>query len=328
MNSTSHSGFIKLLAQVLSNKTLFEKMLKKLPAEVGLLLYLCTWEKGLFADKDMLNQLTRIDFEKMLDIAIPKAIHPMLGEPFSEKINWDVEVMQNSAFFLLKWQRTWKTHLSSSGYYFSIHPVLKEHLKQLLPLPDDYHIVPIKTVDTHHLQHHDSSGLFETIPAIMAFINQDQLEFTKNGNKIKVNSLNKMMTLCRIDEFYQKGPSLQRCMKTNLLANFFISGTSWDENESDDIPGSLKKRIQDYLSFEGYRTFRSRDLMTHVKLQQEEYDDDEDEASIRSSFQAVLKLISQEKWVSMENLSKTVKYKNFDFWPFTHQAECQRLRAK
>lgn len=352
MSETSHSGFIKLLAHTLSDKMLFEALLSQLPSEVGLLLYICVWEDHLSVDKSMLGQLAQSDFQKTLDIVIPEAIKQRFGKPFLtdghvepsnttpvgnslppqikdfiKNINWDVELIQNPAFFLFRIERTWQKQFTNSGYRFTIHPFLKRPIKKLLPYPDDYHIVPVETVDEKQFDHHDDSGLFETLPAIMAFIDQDQLEFTKDGKKIKISSLNKMNSLCRIDEFYKSGPSAQRYLKTNLLANFFICGTSWDDAaEGVDIPGALKKRIQDYFTFSGYQIFRSRELLTHIKGQQEECDDVQDEMEIRSTFQTLLKRLYQDRWVSLENLAKQIKYGGLHFSPFTHQGELGHLK--
>lgn len=326
MSGNTQAGFIKSVAAVLCDKMLFETLLKKLPAEVGILIYRCTWENQFFATKTELADLTTHS-RKDKEAPIPETLFSLIGEPFSSKANWDVEVYQNPGFFLFQVGRLWHEGHSSYGYKFSMKQLIRDKLKRIIPMPASYHVTSLEMINANKYITHRHKDIFDRISTLAAYIVQDQLEFTKNGKKIKVNSLKKMADMCRIDEYYPAGPAQQRHLKTQLLADFFISGTSWNDEETEgDLAASLKKRIQLFLNFEGYQTFRCRDLLSHIKRQQEEYDEDDDESDIRLSFQAALQMLSPEGWVSVDNLAQALRYRGFHLSPFTFSYERQRLQ--
>lgn len=160
------------------------------------------------------------------------------------------------------------------------------------------------------------------MPLILAFIAQDNLEFTKNSDRIKVGSLKKMSTLCKLKEFYGESQTALKYMKTSFLADFLISGASCKDEEHGNLPLFLKNRIKEYMEFTDSKTLRCRELLNHVKRKKAEFDSDEDEKNIRHSLQTMLTLLPEGEWVSVYNIAKAVFYRELEINPFSHPSEC------
>ena len=318
---------IRLIAATLSNKYIFNKLLPTLPAEVGILIYLCTWENYSFFTKADLTRIATLikdgKDKKEKFPELPASFLPLLGKAFPPKTKWDVEVIQNPAFFLFKIERTWNSSSSTAGYIINIHKDFIPHLKKLLPSPAFYDVVPVPDdyIDPQCYAVYEEKRFFEQLPAILAFISQDNLEFTKNGDRVKAASLKKMSTLCGMNEFYQEGETALKYLKATLLADFFISGAQWKNEELDDLAIFLKDRINQYLAFTDYKVFQCRELLNYVKRQKPEYDSGKIEKEIRHSFKTLLTLLPKGKWVAVEHVVKAICYRGLPRNPFSTPVE-------
>jgi len=332
LKKKSKDACIRLIAAALSNKNLFKKLLESLPAQVGILIYLCTWENRHAFSKTELQRLISLkktgkDQQGKLP-ELPPAFLPFLKKPFPPKINWDVEVLQNPAFFLFDIRRTWESYDSKAGYKFNLPQAFIPQLKKVLPHPTLYDVVPVpeQSLDPQVYIVHKDEQFFEQLPAILAFISQANLEFTKNGDKIKVNSLKKMATLCGMNEFYEKNQGAVKYLKTSSIANFFISGSEWKAEELKDLPIFMKNRIKSYLEFKGHKTIRCREFLNHVKYQRPEYESDKLEKKIRHSFKTLLTLLPRGEWVSVENVVTALCYRDLPTNPFLNGMENSDIR--
>jgi len=324
---------IRLIAASLSSKYVFKGLLEKLPAEVGILIYLCTWENQCFFSKQDLKRIATLrksgkdKLKKFPDL--PTSFLPLLGKPFPSHTQWDVEVIQNPAFFLFKIERTWNSKSSTAGYEMSIHEDFIPHLKKVLPLPAFYDVTPLVDVSVApgSCTVYEEKSFFEQLPTILAFITQDNLEFTKSGDKIKVASLKKMSNLCALNEFYKgrQHPSSLKYLKAASLAEFFISGVQWKEDSLDNLPLFLKDRIKRYLEFTDYKPLRCRELLTYVKRQRPEYDSEKIEEEIRQSFKTLLTLLPREGWVAVEHIVQAICYRELATNPFSHPVEIDHV---
>ena len=336
LKRNSQGTSIRLIAATLSSKYIFEKLLVTLPAEVGILIYLCTWENQSFftkADLQRMATLKETGKDKQGKFPeLPPSFLPFLGNPFPAKIKWDVEVIQNPAFFLFDIERTWKTQSSIAGYRFNIHQDFIPHLKKLLPRPALYNIVPVPedSFDPQAYAVHEEKRFFEQLPAILAFISQDNLEFTKNGDRVKVNSLKKMSTMCGLNEFYGNefhGRDLApvKYLKAAFLADFFISGAQWKKDALENLPIFLKNRIKSYFEFTDYKTILCKELLNHVKRYGSEYKPDKPEKEIRQSFKTLLTLLPKGEWVAVEDVVKAVCYRGLPTNPFSNPVEINQV---
>ncbi len=331
LKENTPSTCIRLIAATLSNKYIFEKLLPTLPAEVGILIYLCTWENYFFFSKDDLKRLSRLrkngkdKQEKFPEL--PASLLPLLGKAFPPKTQWDVEVIQHPAFFLFKIERTWNTSYSTAGYKFNIHEDFIPHLKKVLPLPALYDVVPVSDdyIDPQAYAVYEEKHFFEQLPTILAFIAQDNLEFTKNGDRVKVASLKKMSTLCGLNEFHGEDHPPMKYFKTASLADFFISGAQWKDEAMHNLPLFLKNRIKQYLDFTDYKTLRCRELLNHVKRQKPEYDSEKAEKEIRQSFKTLLTLLPKGEWVAVGNLVQAICYRGLETNPFSNPVEIDQV---
>jgi hypothetical protein len=323
---------IRLIAATLSNKYMFKKLLPTLPAEVGILIYLCTWENYFFFSKDDLKRLSRLrkngkDKQGKFP-ELPASLLPLLGKAFPSKTQWDVEVIQNPAFFLFIIERTWNSSSSTAGYKFNIHKDFIPHLKKILPLPALYDVVPVSDdyIDPQAYAVYEEKRFFEQLPTILAFITQDNLEFTKNGDRVKVASLKKMSTLCGLNEFYGEDHPPFKYLKASCLADFFMSGAQWKDEALDNLPLFLKNRIKQYLDFTDYKTLRCRELLNYVKSQKPQYESGKAEKEIRQSFKTLLTLLPKGKWVAVENVVQAICYRGLETSPFSNPVEIDHVR--
>ena len=328
LKSNTQSTCIRLIAATLSNEYVFKGLLAKLPAEVGILIYLCTWENQSFFSKDDLKRIATLrkngkdKQEKFPDL--PASFLPLLGKPFPSHTQWDVEVIQNPAFFLFKIERTWNSRSSTAGYRINIHKDFIPHLKKVLPLPELFDVTPVPDVSLApgSCTAYEEKRFFEQLPTILAFIAQDNLEFTKNGDRVKVASLKKMSTLCALNEFYEGGQhSSLKYLKSTSLAYFFISGAQWKGESLDNLPLFLKNKIKQYLDFTDYKALRCRDFLKHVKRQKPEYDSEKIEREIRHSFKTLLTLLPKGEWVAVEHIVQAICYRELAINPFSNPVE-------
>ncbi|MFK5952837.1 MAG: hypothetical protein QM498_07235 [Desulfobacterium sp.] len=328
LQGNTQSTCIRLIAATLSSKYVFKGLLAKLPAEVGILIYLCTWENQFFFTKDDLKRiatLRKTGKDKQGKFPeLPASFLPLLGKPFPSHTQWDVEVIQNPAFFLFEIERTWNGRSSTAGYRVNIHKDFIPHLKKILPLPELFDVTPVPDVSLAPESYtvYEEKRFFEQLPTILAFIAQDNLEFTKNGDKVKVASLKKMSTLCTLNEFYEGGQhSSLKYLKSTSLADFFISGAQWKGEVLDNLPLFLKNKIKQYLEFTDYKALRCRDFLKHVKRQKPEYDSAKIEKEIRQSFKTLLTLLPKGKWVAVEHIVQAICYRGLATNPFSNPVE-------
>jgi len=345
VNSLASS--IRLIAEILSSKPLFEKLLGILPAEVGILIYLCTWERENEFSKVFLKHLTfpknnkdgkKRELNDLNDpnnsnnlndlkelFGLPGTLLALLGDRFLTGIKWDEELIENPEFFLFNVEKLWSSTYRQSGYNLFIHKDIIPHLKKLLPLPEGYNVQPLSQIDNSVDIQYEENDFFEQLPSILAFISQDNLEFTTT-EKIKVCSLIKMSELCGIKEFYNGNDTAIKNLKTASIANFFISGTTWKENDLKNLPRLMKRKIKQYLDFKTAKALRSRDQLFHIKHKLLEYDFDENEKEIRQSLHTMLTLLPEGKWVSVEKLVNAAAFRDLCLNPFPSYAEHHRLK--
>jgi len=130
-----------------------------------------------------------------------------------------------------------------------------------------------------------------------------------------------MSTLCGMNEFYQEGQADLKYLKATFLADFFISGAQWKDEELDNLAIFLKNRIKEYLAFTDYKVFQCRDLLNYVKRQKPEYDAGKIEKEIRQSFQNLLTRLPKGKWVAVEHVVKAICYRGLPMNPFSTPGE-------
>jgi len=312
-------SIVRLLAAVLSDKSLFKTVLEKLPKQVVMLLCLLLWE---FRECD--SQTAEQKLLQLLEIDSPDTISdipsgtmgrmPLLGS-----------VKKNPAYFLFHIQESW-AYGSNDNYTIAINPGLRALIEKIMPLPDFIRLDPVSDIKSRVKKvHKNNNDIFRQLPVVLSFIDQGNLKLSKSTNKILLSSLKKMANTCQINEYYKKDGNELNYLKTKLLADFFNCMGPWEPKELENLPGFIKKRINQYFSFKTFEEHRSRSAFPYIKHQMDYYDYDDDEMKMREGLKQIFTLLPKGEWISTNNLARIAYYNGIQFNPFSEAYEFDDL---
>ncbi|OQY51688.1 MAG: hypothetical protein B6230_04290 [Desulfobacteraceae bacterium 4572_89] len=312
-------SIIRLLAAVLSDKLLFKTVLERLPKQVVMLLYLLVWElrecDSQTAEKKLL-QLMEIDSP---DTVLDTSSETMARMPLFKAVK------KNPAYFLFHIHENW-AYGSRDNYTIAINPGLLALIEKIMPFPDFIRLVPVSDIKSRVKKvHKNNNDIFQQLPVILSFIDQGNLRLNKANTSILMSSLKKMANTCQINEYYKNGGKEFNYLKTKLLADFFNCMGPWEPKELENLPGFIKKRINQYFSFTEFESHRSRSAFTYIKHQMEYYDSDDDEMKMRKDLEEIFALLPKGEWISTNNLARMAYYNGIQFNPFAEDYEFDDL---
>ena len=315
LRKNSHESRVRLLAAILKSHALFQELLELLPREVVALIYICAHE----GDRHDLNLVWK-KVGQLLDVEASeemKAIQMLF-----------LSARTHPAFFLFQIKNNWTTW----GYdrevsYISLNSLLNSAILRLLPKHPLCHLRPVSRINKAGLMvYRDDGAIFQQLPVILAFISQDNLQYSKNGEKILMRSLQKMAAVCGIKEFYAAGDTnAVKLMKTSFFAEFLSCGATWTTDDLDDIPRFIKQRMDRFFKFQDFKSYRCRELFHYIKRQMVEFGGEADEKKMRASIRKMFTMLPPEKWVSTHDVARAAFYSHMDFNPFSRNQEFQSL---
>ncbi len=310
LKKNTKESCIRLLAAAINNDVLFNSLLEKLPERVVTLLYLMVWECDTYD--------TEIAEQKLAQIIETDIVQdPKTGHP----IPLPTSVAKDPDYFMFETNRT-----ASYGYAISINFGLSAFICDRMKRPDFSRLAPVaKLPGSVKMTHGGTDIIFKQFPAISSFIAQGHLQWSKNNKYILKSSLKKMIAACDIDEFYTDGDKELKYLKAELLGEFFSGMPPCKPKDLEDPAGFLKTQLNQYFSFEAFKSHRSRRFFSHIKNQIETFSSESDEKSMRQAFKTVLSLLPDTEWVSTLNLAMTAFYDGIDLNPFSGDYEFDAL---
>ncbi|MFO7884655.1 MAG: hypothetical protein R6U68_07530 [Desulfobacteraceae bacterium] len=298
----SHDFCVKVIVILLTTPDLFKLFAEKLPDQVMMLIYMFTWE---------VNSLdTRAVEEKLFQLLGKKLTFKGKEMPLEDIIKKD------PAFFLFRTQR-YKRHFNRISVCMTMDYSIQEMLKKVLPEPEFAAPVSEKEISSKVTYiHQDNQNILKRLPAIVSFIHQGRLKFNKAGNSLLKSSLKQMADLCSMTEYYESGDKELANLKTQLIGDFFASMSRRQTKELQDVPGFLKKMVTDFLTHDDFKVFPTGRMLHHIKYQKEPYNSDKNERQIRKNLHKIIKMLPEDKWMSINSLAHWAFYRGIDLNPF------------
>jgi len=298
----SHDSCVKLIAILLTTPDLFKIFVEKLPEPVMMLIYMYTWE-----------------FDSLNTIPAEEKVFQLLGKKFTFKgkeMPLDEIIEQDPASFLFQTNKVMK-YRNKRDVRIAIDFSLKKKLRKVLPEPEFAAPVSEKEISSKVTYiHQDNQNILKRLPAIVSFIHQGRLKFNKSGNSLLKSSLKQMADLCSMTEYYASGDKELANLKTQLIGDFFASMSRKQAKELQDVPGFLKKMVMDFLTHDDFKVFPTGRVLHHIKYQKEEFDSYKTEIQIRKNLHKIIKMLPEDKWMSINSLAHWAFYRKMVLNPF------------
>ncbi len=315
LEKNTHESRVRLLAAILESHTLFQELLEVLPREVVALIHICAHE----GDRHDLDLVVGLKVRQLL-CAEPPGEREAIQALFRQ-------ARTHPAFFMFQVKESWSSwRYDGKVSYISLNSLLKNVILRLVPKHPLCHLRPVPGMDKTGLMFHkDHGAIFQQLPVILTFISQDNLHYSKSGEKILMRSLKKMAEICNIREFYTDGDNALKLMKTSLLADFLSCGATWTAEELNNMPRFIKERIRRFFNYKDFKSYRCRELFHYIKRQMVECDLESDEKKMRTSIWKMFAMLPPEEWVSTHDIARAAFYSHMDFNPFSRNQEFQSL---
>ncbi|MEA2059271.1 MAG: hypothetical protein U9P10_01850 [Thermodesulfobacteriota bacterium] len=298
----SHDSCVKLIAIFLKNRDLFKIFAEKLPEPVMMLIYMFTWE-----------------FDSLDTTTAEEKVFQLLGKKLTckgKEMPLDEIIEQDPVFFLFQSNKVME-YRKKRLVCIAIDSSLQKKLRKVLPEPEFAAPVAEKEISSKVTSiHQDNQNILKRLPAIVSFIHQGRLKFNKAGNSLLKSSLKQMADLCSMTEYYASGDKEIANLKTQLIGDFFASMSRKQTKELQDVPGFLKKMVTDFLTHDDFKVFPTGRVLHHIKYQKEPYNSDKNEIQIRKNLHKIIKMLPEDKWMSINSLAHWAFYRGIDLNPF------------
>ncbi len=302
VNKLKKTQLVRALAEVCSEKKRFMKLFSLLPPGVQTVFSSLVWEGG--------EQNIR-QFKGKVD---PPIMVPQRRQRFGTRIDSE-EFNKVYHIFPARKSYSWAGVFGSSYEYSLYLPNgLRSLFKEYLPLPQEYHLQPLKTPEDTDFQYEDQDRIVEGIDLFCAYIAQGNIRYTKAGDRPLKTSVRNMANTCNIEEFYpdEKKGSLE-LLKTNLIIDFIAAGNQkgWGKGLK-----TLKKIFDDFFSPKAKKIFPLRSLLTHLRgLHRFEGGEIQRrhlflEKAARDCLKTLLLDLPDREWVRTENLIRYAFYRD------------------
>ncbi|MBU0568395.1 hypothetical protein KJ693_09045 [bacterium] len=289
-NKLKKRELISALAEVYSDKDLFEELLSHLPRDVRETLNILVWEGG------------ELDVKRLEKRFNQEIVNKERYCPGSEASRI------NANYLLFQFRSVY--NYNGHDYYFYLSDSLRKLFKSYLPHPEEYDLIPLEAIKETEFTYEDNDRILLQIRLLVNFVHQGNLKFAQNQEKILKGSLKQMVNFCKISEFYEGKHKDLEYLKTKLMADFLMKS---EKKDLDHSPGSLKELFGGFFNGKDFKEYEFRQLLSYVKGKARYYGygpDKDREKNVRSSLFGLLRKLPVERWVSASNLIKYSIYRD------------------
>ncbi len=281
---------VKLLSILLSDRQLFSKWFGTLPYMVTKVLETIVWE-----GKQEITELNRRTKENLL-----------VSSTEQNGITLD-DINIDFCLFLFKESKYSQT-TGEKNYYLDLPVLVRKKLKNQLPIPQGYHLKPLKSPNNTEFIYEDNERILKTLPLVITFIRQDNLKLTKNGTPHK-NSIVRLAEYCESAEFYPDAEKRDlRTLKTDLIVQMVLLN-DFPSNMANPLE-LLKKLFEAFLTSD---RFIGLSLLQHLKGWGS-ISCDSDKETHRNYFELLTQL-PPNKWISIKQLLRFSLLREIDINP-------------
>ncbi|MEE4356286.1 MAG: hypothetical protein V2I97_07430 [Desulfococcaceae bacterium] len=287
INKLKKADLVKVFAGIFSNEAVFQRFLGYLPKDVRGILDIIVWEGGEHNTKKLKKK-----FGSEI-VVFPDKNYRHTGE-----IQSPYQLFQNRH----------KYGYRNYEYSLYLEDGMRKLFQKYMEPPDDYHLHPLKKAETTYF-FQDNGRILNQIILFLSYIQQGNLKFSKNGDKVLITSIRQMCQYCNIDEFYpdSKNKDLQN-IRTQLLTDFLLD----IRDAQFEDPLKLMRVLTDELLIGEKKKYKLRDLLWHIKGLHNLWNED-GEIRVRTKIQELLRKLPLGKWISMDNISKYCICRHPDF---------------
>lgn len=199
--------------------------------------------------------------------------------------------------------------LRKPEYTFYLEPAVRRIIAIYYDKPSSSTITPVKELaDTHYIYDRGQVDIMLELPRLMAYAQQGNIKVSTKG-KPAASSLNKMQRKLNLAEFYpDEKVKLLGLMRTNLLAGLIT--TTGNGRSTTDPSTFLKTLIQSYYANK-YPSVHG--LLTYLKGTG--HIDEYYLVQVEPHFVHLLGELPENEWVSVDNISKFLKFSFKDIRP-------------
>ena len=215
-----------------------------------------------------------------------------------------------------------KTHnISNEGwvnyYNISLPYFLRDYIKKFLPKPIFFNFIPVKKDPNNCQIFSEKDNILLQLHLIWNYVNEGNIIFPQKSKLLTKMTLNSMISNCSINEFYPDSNHEEKYIRSNLLANFFYAFTSIPIDNKLSPELLLKQFIYFFLDDKSASLyfFSAFCFLNHLKGWQkiiEQYNQEYHyllEIKFRKDLSNILKKLPVNKWISYENISKYIFYR-------------------
>ncbi len=182
---------------------------------------------------------------------------------------------------------------------------IKEMLKLVLPIPEDYYLVGLDKVEETDFTYNNEEGVLHFIGIMDEMMQNSLVEFGKTNEKPLTKSLNILKSSTISKEFYTE--KKLDTFATDMLTRSFYYYYLWHKEFKTKKTESLKHFVLNQLD-DKYSFFISRIFLSYLKKVR--YDTFYSrERTLFSTIKFILKALPQDKFVSMRNIINYCKYR-------------------
>ena len=199
--------------------------------------------------------------------------------------------------------------LRKPEYTFYIEPSVRRIIAIYYDQPSNSNINPVEALaDTHYIYDRGQIDIMLELPRLMAYAQQGNIKVSAKG-KPAVSTLGKMQRKLNLAEFYPNETIKSiGLMRTNLLAGLIT--TTGNARSTTEPSTFLKTLIQSYY-VNSYQSIHA--LLTYLKGTG--HIDAYYIENIEPHFVHLLSELPENEWVSIENISKYLKFSFKDIRP-------------
>lgn len=236
-----------------------------------------------------------------------------IAEKFNYKFSTDVNSyygvqttnLQNELALVV---RKKSPHYSDSSDTLSINTKFKTILKLVFPIPKDYELEAVSSLEETKYSYTNEEGVLDFITVIEGMLKNRLVEFGKTNEKPLSKTLNILKSSTGVKEFYNE--TTLNSFATDMLTRSFYYYEAGVEKFEQPAQNALKHfvlaQFGDQFSF-----FITRIFLGHLKkVRYDSY-----YSSQRGLFNALLHIIKEmpeDDYVSVENIIKFCKYRDFN----------------
>jgi len=309
VNKLVKTKLVQAFAYILADKEMLADLMSQMPSGVKTVLDTLVWEGGEHLaqsfDKDIKPPMITYKKEKGFG-------------PHVRKVGY-----LSKAYQLFPYHS--KYHFAGVNitydYYLFLPDELRKVFKTLLAPPSEYHLKATLTVEKTDFIYEDRDRILRRIELFCAYIDQDNLKYAKNGEKVLKTSIKQMAKYCDILEFYNPKDKELGFLKTPLIIDFLQHYKKYAQNASAKSDSALFLKqvfsafFKDTPEYSGYYLNR---MLSHLKgihnIKSGYYEQDhrKNEHTVRESLSTALKKLPTDKWTQVSDLIKYCRYRDID----------------